>query len=85
MNEFSERLLKITEDMENIEARVVSFRLNNTFGDGIDSEGITLGIQEMVVILDRPRPMREVGKFNLATLIALARIGAQTICSGRWT
>jgi hypothetical protein len=82
MNEFSERLLKITEDMENIEARVVSFRLNNTFGDGIDSEGITLGIQEMVVILDRPRPMREVGKFNLATLITLARIGTQTIlCS----
>lgn len=59
---------------------VVGTSLDNCFGNAIISQAVSRGYQEAVVILKRLAPNgAEVERFNLATLIALARIGAKTI------
>ena len=83
-----ERLLKITkgcrEDMhepdeQGVKAKVIGDHLDNAFGDSIRIDAIIdgyqefvviHGYQEFVVILNREG---HIEKFNLATLIALAR------------
>lgn len=88
MKKFADRLIKITEfcrddmhkpDEQGLYARIVGNHLNNAFDEDIRIEAIEGDFQEFVVILERdesiPRAKKE--KFNLATLIALARIGAK--------
>ena len=74
-----ERLLKITkgcrEDMhepdeQGVKAKVIGDHLDNAFLDSIRIDAIIDGYQEFVVILNREG---HIEKFNLATLIALAR------------
>jgi ethanolamine ammonia-lyase small subunit len=74
------RLLKITAgcgrdmhepDEEDVRARVVGDHLDNAFGEGISTDAIMNGYQEFVVILERDGKLE---KFNLASLIALARM-----------
>jgi hypothetical protein len=79
--EMHARLLAITEgcrddmhepDEQGISARVVGTRLDNAFGDSVTGEFLERGYQELVVILERESDGRT-EKFNLASLIALAR------------
>jgi len=58
-------------DNAGISARVVGNKLDNAFGESIIPSFIEEGFQEFVVILENES--RELEKFNLSTLIALAR------------
>ena len=62
-------------DEQEITASVVGNIFDNAFGEDIDIKQIISGVQELVVTLKHP----EMGyfKINLATLTALARIGAK--------
>lgn len=80
--QFHERLLDITKgcrvdmhepDEQDISALVVGDHLDNAFGEIIAGDAIKQGYQEYVVVLKRGI---ETEAFNLASLIALARIGA---------
>ena len=80
-DDFNERLLAITKgcrhdmhepDNQGLSARIVGDELDNAFGE---QETAHMGFQEIVVILTREGAGEE--RFNLATLIALARVGAQ--------
>ena len=82
MRPFGQRLLTITEDCridmhepdeQDVSARVYGQHLDNAMGESITIDD---GFQEYVVILRRGIAAE---KFNLATLIALARIGAERI------
>jgi hypothetical protein len=65
-------------DEQELEAHVVGEKLDNAFGESINSEAIDGGFQEYVVILRRYVDGNfKVEKFNLATLIAFARKGAK--------
>ena len=84
MNNFTDRLLKVTEncredmhepDEQGIEATVTGYRLDNAMGEFICVEAVKGGYQEFVVTLFSHRKDES---FNLASLIALARIGAKT-------
>ena len=79
-DDFNERLLAITKgcrhdmhepDEQGLSARIVGDELDNAFGE---QETAHLGFQEIVAILTREGAGEE--RFNLATLIALARVGA---------
>ncbi len=59
-------------DEQGLSARVVGTHLDNAFGESITGEFLERGYQEIVVILERDSDGR-VEKFNLASLIALAR------------
>jgi hypothetical protein len=86
LDNFGTRLLEITkgcrEDMhepdeQELTASVIGEKLDNAFGEGIIPYGIENGFQEYVVILRRyTTDGFKIEKFNLATLIALARKGA---------
>ncbi len=88
MKTFANRLLGITQgcrydmhepDEQNLTARIVGDHLDNACCEHISIEAIEGKFQEFVIILERVHDQgihRE--KFNLATLIALARIGAKT-------
>jgi len=86
--EFEKRLLAITEgcrldmhepDEQDLKAKVLGDHLDNAFTENICEESILGNYQELVVILERYdiTGRRRVEKFNLASLIALARIGAK--------
>jgi hypothetical protein len=70
-------------DEQNLKARVIGDKLDNAFGNSIREEAILNGWQEFVVILERdfgPKGGgRYIDKFNLTSLIALARIGARSV------
>jgi len=88
MKKFDDRLLQITRgcrpdmhepDEHGIKARIVGDHLDNAFGEDIRIEAIEGNFQEFVVILERDTNHgRKTEKFNLATLIALARLGARS-------
>lgn len=59
-------------DEQDVSARVVGTHLDNAFGDSVAEEAIARGYQEFVVILKRAG--RKEQRFNLANLIALARM-----------
>lgn len=77
------RLAAITRDCrpdmhepseQDLKARLVGDHLDNACGESIQEEAISRGFQEYVVILERyDNGKILVEKFNLATLIALAR------------
>ncbi len=89
MRPLAERLLNITDtcrydmhepDEQGLSALVVGDHLDNAFGEAIREKAIIEGYQEFVVILNLTTGERhEQALFNLATLIALARIGAKTL------
>lgn len=60
-------------DEQGLEAHVVGWKLDNACVDHIDVEFLERGTQEIVVVLTRDHG-RRVEKFNLARLIALARM-----------
>lgn len=73
------RLLEITKscrddmhepDEQGLIAHIVGNKLDNAFGDHISIEAVINGYQEFVIMLDHNE---KIEKFNLATLIALAR------------
>jgi len=79
--EMHARLLAITSDCrddmhepdeQGLSARVIGTYLDNAFGDSVTGEFLERGHQEIVVVLARDDDGR-VEKFNLASLIALAR------------
>jgi hypothetical protein len=83
MDNFTERLLTITSgcrddmhepDEQGVSATMAGYSLDNAMGDYIDQRAVTGGYQEYVVIIKRTGRTPEL--FNLASLIALARIGA---------
>jgi hypothetical protein len=90
MKEFYDRLTSITAgcrddmhepDEQSLKARVVGTHLDNAFGDSIIEDALVRGFQEYVVVLERYFVEDGAGgekivveKFNLATLIALARM-----------
>lgn len=95
MFNFAKRLLAFTEgcrrdmhepDEQGFErVELVGGHLDNACGDHISLAAISGGYQEYVLIIDRHKAddgttWRE--KFNLASIIALARIGAQSLASG---
>jgi hypothetical protein len=57
-------------DKQNMTARVVGTRLDNSFGTKIIESHCVRGCQEIVVIIDRDGRQ---DRFNLCDLIALAR------------
>ena len=80
MKDNLERLLEVTADLRGdmhepdgggLTARVVGNKLDNAFMERISDAAVEGGWQEFVVILERDGFIA--GKFNLATLIALAR------------
>jgi hypothetical protein len=95
LKETGDRLLVITDgcrydmhepDEQSLKAWVVGDHLDNAFGDSIVSDAIKGHYQELVVCLERymPRTMVPTGGYvaeqlNLATLLALARIGALSL------
>jgi hypothetical protein len=64
-------------DEQGISAIVLGTKLDNAFGDRIVLDPLEKGYQEIVVILENFD--YKIERFNLASLIAMARIGAQTI------
>ncbi len=86
MNDFAKRPLEITAgcrpdmhepDEQSIKAHVVGDHLDNAFGEHIDVRMIEGRYQELVVIIERIEDAKiRVERFNLASLIALARKGA---------
>lgn len=92
--DFAKRLLAITggcrPDMHEPDeaglrqVNLVGDHLDNAMGEFIDAKQIEGGFQEYVLILDREPDdsadrLRQREAFNLATLIAFARIGAKVI------
>lgn len=83
MQKTLKRLLSITKgcrpdmhepDEQGLKARVVGDHLDNAFGEQVREEMITGGYQEFVVCLERDdEKQMKYERFNLATLIALAR------------
>ena len=59
-----------------ISARVIGNKLDNAFGIAIIDTLIVNGQQELIVVLEKDQILQ---LFNLADLIALARIGAARI------
>jgi hypothetical protein len=83
MDNFTERLLSITAgcrddmhepDEQGVKASVTGYSLDNAMGDHISEEAVKKGYQELVVIISRDGKYEP---FNLASLIALARVGAE--------
>jgi hypothetical protein len=81
LTELHTRLTKFTNacrddmhepDEQNVSAHVVGYSLDNAFGDGILPRAIEEGWQEFVVVLKKDGGLAT-ERFNLATLIALAR------------
>lgn len=70
-------------DEQGVSARVIGNQLDNAFGEDIREGAVLNGYQELVVIINRDVDAPRL--FNLATLIALARVGAKTILSGKDT
>lgn len=74
-------------DEQDLKAFVIGNHLDNAFGDSIVPELIESLIHEYIVIMERmvdgDKNFKEKffvhDKFNLATLIALARIGAEKL------
>lgn len=64
-------------DEQGISARVVGSKLDNAFGECIREDAITDGWQEFVVILENKD--YEQLQINLASLIALARVGGESL------
>ncbi len=65
-------------------SNIVGTNLNNAMGEKVYPEGIERGWQEVVVILSRLNEKTceiDYQKFNLATLFALARVGAAKLLS----
>lgn len=60
-------------DEQDVTARVIGTKLDNACGELVSSDALLNGYQELVVVLDRHYVP---ATFNLASLIALARIGA---------
>lgn len=60
---------------------MVGTKLDNAMGCEIDEQRIRRGIQEAVIVLDRSDDDTDDGTvaFNLATIIAMARVGAKVI------
>jgi hypothetical protein len=90
MKNFAERLLDVTKgcrddmhepDEQEVAARVVGTVLDNAFGNGVEEDALVQGHQELVIIIERDLNggKRRWEKFNLATLIAMARFGAQSL------
>lgn len=80
---FTERLLEITEgcradmhepDEQDVSAHVLGNLLDNARGETVCAHDIVSGHQELIVVISREGKQES---FNLATLIALARIGAR--------
>lgn len=65
-------------DEQTVSAIVVGTHLDNACGDWLNITQLMNGTQEIVVILHREEPEYHLS-FNLADLIALARIGANEI------
>lgn len=94
MRDFATRLLDVTEgcrpdlhepDEQDLKARVVGDHLDNAYGETVMERMIVEGYQEFVVILKRFHAgtgRHQTECFNLATLIALARIGARRLTAG---
>ncbi len=63
-------------DEQEVSAWVVGSKLDNAFGDSISAQPITEGYQELVVCIRRYDcdGGRTIRTFNLADLIALARL-----------
>lgn len=85
MDNIIDKLLTITDgcradmhepDEQGISAHVVGYRLDNACGEYISDKAIIEGWQEYIVILHKDGRDE---RFNLASLIALARMGARTI------
>lgn len=91
LTERARELLRITEgcrpdmhepDEQDLSATVIGDHLDNTMGEYVNARAIEQGYQEYVVVLRRrlPTGMRtEYSRINLATLIALARVGSETV------
>lgn len=92
MDKFADRLLRITADCrsdmhepdeQHIKVRIVGDHFDNAFREDIRKEAIEQGYQEFVVIIEREIydhgqfVDKVTEKFNLATLIAYARVGAK--------
>lgn len=88
ISEYETRLLSITKgcrpdmhepDEQGLSARVIGDKLDNAYMEEINPEFLENGWQELIVILERDYGTKgkQVEKFNLSTLIALARIGAE--------
>ncbi len=64
-------------DEQDLTARVIGTKFDNAFGVGISLELLENGSQEIVVILEKVESdnfgIERFERFNLATLIALAR------------
>lgn len=90
MNYLHERLIRLRDvtegcledmhepDEQGIRAHIVGTHLDNAFGEHIDERLINTGSQEYVVIIERcpEQGHQMIERFNLATLIALARKAA---------
>ena len=86
--DFCERLVAITEecrpdmhepDNQGVTGRVIGDHLDNAMGERVSENSVLLGYQELIVILDRTRQHKGSESFNLASLIALARVGARQL------
>lgn len=56
---------------------MIGTKLDNAHGEHIDIGAMVEGYQELVVILERDQNV--IYKFNLSSLIALARVGAMQL------
>lgn len=92
MKDFAERLLTHTKGARDDfhepdeqgfrRVHLVGTHLDNACGDYIGIEQIEKGFQEYVLVIPRiveDAPFEKIEKYNLATLIAFARIGAQKV------
>ena len=84
LSQVGKNLLKVTEecrddmhepDEQGLSARVVGYELDNAMGSSVTADAIIGGYQELVVVLNI---RDEEHLFNLADIIALARIGASS-------
>ena len=84
LKEFGKRLLKITEDCgddmhepenQGVTATITGFDLDNATGDSPYSGEFVVGLN----LVNTVNNFSETEWFNLASLIALARIGAKQI------
>ena len=57
-----------------VTARVIGDHLDNAMGSSIDTELLVSGAQEFIVVIEREDGHPHVRKYNLADLIALARL-----------
>lgn len=80
-----DKLLQITSgcrddmhepDEQGVTAHVVGYTLDNAMGDDLHIKAIEEGWQEIVVLITKDQ--NTTVTLNLASLIALARIGAET-------